>query len=178
MDWSFLIYLFSSLNIGVKQMCVLLLLLAHIILQTNRFSSAGPLLSELHWLQVASRIPFKIATLIHKILSTGTPSYLSSLLNHYQPTWQLRSSSSNLLVQPPSKTKFDSLAFHTAAPLIRNGTRLSRKCSKLIISAALSPRSRASPAPQIRFGWAHPDPVIMTLACVSNRHYYYYLDEI
>ena len=29
-------------------------------------------------------------------------------------------------------------------------------------------------APQIRFGWAHPNPVIMTLACVSNRHYYYY----
>ena len=53
--------------------------------------------------------------------------------------------------------------------------RLSRKCSKLIISTALPPRSRASPAPQIRFGWAHPEPVIMTLACVSNRHYYYYI---
>ena len=71
--------------------------------------------------KVASRIQFKIATLTHKILSTGTPSYLSSLLSHYKPTRQLRSSSSNLLVQPPSKTKFGSLAFHTAAPLIWNG---------------------------------------------------------
>ena len=31
--------------------------------------------------------------------------------------------------------------------------RPSRKCSKLIISAALPPRSRAYPAPQIRFDW-------------------------
>ena len=95
--------------------------LARVVLRTNRLSSAGPLLSELHWLPVASRIQFKIATLTHKILSTGTPSYLSSLLNHYQPTRQLRSSSSNLLVQPHSKTKFGSLAFLTVAPLIWNG---------------------------------------------------------
>ena len=96
-------------------------MLARVVLQTNRLSSAGPLLNELHWLPVASRIHFKIATLTHKILSTGTPSYLSSLLSHYKPTRLLRSSSSNLLVQPPSKTKFGSLAFHTAAPLIWNG---------------------------------------------------------
>ena len=50
--------------------------------------------------------------------------------------------------------------------------RPSRKCSKLI-SAAILPRSRASPVPQIHFDWAHPDPVIMNLACVLNRHYYY-----
>ena len=96
-------------------------MLARVVLRTNRLSSAGPLLSELHWLPVASRTQFKIATLTHKSFSTGTPSYLSSLLNHYQPTRQLRSSSSNILVQPPSKTKFGSLAFHTAAPLIWNG---------------------------------------------------------
>ena len=36
----------------------------------------------------------------------NTPSYSSSLLSHYKPTRQLRSSSSNFLVQPPSKTKF------------------------------------------------------------------------
>ena len=96
-------------------------MLARVVLQTNCLSSAGPLLNELHWLPVASRIQFKIATLTHKILSTGTPSYLSSLLSHYKPTRQLCSSSLNLLVQPPSKTKFGSLAFHTAAPLIWNG---------------------------------------------------------
>ena len=49
--------------------------LARVVLQTNRLSSAGPLLSELHWLPVASRIQFKLATLTYKTLSTGTPSY-------------------------------------------------------------------------------------------------------
>ena len=96
-------------------------MLARVVLRTNRLSRAGPLLNELHWLPVASRIQFKIATLTRKILSLGTPSYLSSLLNHYQPTRQLRSSSSNLLVQPLSKTKFGSLSFYAAAPLIWNG---------------------------------------------------------
>ena len=44
---------------------------------------------------------------------------------------------------------------------------------KPIISVqTFPPRSHAIPAPQIRFGWAHQDPVIMTLACVSNRHYF------
>ena len=52
-------------------------MLAHIVLRTNRLSSAGPLLSELHWLPVASMIQFKIATLTHKILIKGTPSYLN-----------------------------------------------------------------------------------------------------
>ena len=107
-------YYYYSLTLAYFNM------LARVVLRTNRLSSAGPLLNELHWLPVASRIQFKIATLTHKILSTGTPSYLSSLLSHYKPTRQLRSSSSNLLVQPPSKTKFGSLAFHTAAPLIWN----------------------------------------------------------
>ena len=100
-------------------------------IREEMLESGGPLqrklnfrlrtVSKLHWLPVASRNQFKIATLTHKILSTGNPSYLSSLLYHYQPTRQLRSSSSNLLVQPPSKSKFGSLAFHTAAPLIWNG---------------------------------------------------------
>ena len=138
-------------------------MLARVVLRTNRLSSGGPLLNELHWLPVASRIQFKIATLTHKILSTGTPSYLSSLLSHYKPTRQLRSSSSNLLVQPPSKLDLALLHFTplhlwsgmACQPMSGHHLpfRPSRKCSKLIIFAALPSRSRASPAPQIRFDW-------------------------
>ena len=69
------------------------------------------LLSELHWLPEASRIQFQIATLTIKILTTDKPSYLSSLLSHYQPTRQVRSSRSNFLLQPHSKTKFGFLHF-------------------------------------------------------------------
>ena len=119
----------------------------------------GPLLNELHWLPVASRIHFKIATLTHKILSTGTPSYLSSLLSHYKPTRQLRSSR---LKSPGTTTLalLHSTQLHlwsgmACLPMSGHPLRFrpSRKCSKLIISAALPPRSRACPAPQIRFDW-------------------------
>ena len=106
----------------------------------------------------------QIATLTHKILSTGTPSYLSSLLSHYKPTRQLRSSSSNLLVQPPSKTKFGSLAFHAAAPLIWNGLPTDVRSSpsfqtfKKNAQKSLFPQPShlvhvLIPLPQIRFDW-------------------------
>ena len=114
-------------------------MLARVVLQSNHLSSAG-----LHWLSVASRIQFKIATLTHKILSTGTPSYLSSLLNHYQPT---------VLISYNHPQK-QNLALSHFTPLhpwsgmacqLMSGHhlpfRLSRICSKLIISAALPPRS-------------------------------------
>ena len=86
-------------------------MLARVVLRTNRLSSAGPLLNELHWLPVASRIHFKIATLTHKILSTGTPSYLPSLLSHYKPTRQLRSSSSISSYNHPPKLNSTLLHF-------------------------------------------------------------------
>ena len=138
--------------------------MAHVILRTNRLSSAGSLLNELHWLQVASRIQFKIATLTHKILSTGTPSYLSSLLSHYKPTRQLRSSSSNLLVQPPSKTKFGSscISNHCISDLEWPASR----CQVITFLSDLQENVQNSlfpqpshlghvhsPAPQIRFDW-------------------------
>ena len=76
-------------------------MLAGVVLRTNRLSSAGPMLNELHWLPVASRIQFKIATLAHKILSTGTPSYLSSLLSHYKPDSFVRPAQISWYNHPP-----------------------------------------------------------------------------
>ena len=154
-------------------------MLARVVLRMNRLSSAGPLLSELHWLPVASRIQFKIATLTHKILGTGTHLICPLCWTTTSP---LDSSVHPVLISSynhPQKLNLALLHFTPLPPLSGMACqpvsghhlpfRLSRKCSKLIISAALPPGSRASPAPQIRFGWA----VIMTLACVSNHHYYY-----
>ena len=51
--------------------------------------SSTALLQNLHW-----RVHFKLVTLAYKALHTGQPSYLSELLQHYEPTRTLRSSSS------------------------------------------------------------------------------------
>ena len=94
-------------------------MLARVVLQTNRLSSAGPLLSELHWLPVASMIQFKIATLTHKILIKGTPSYLNICPLCWTTTSPLDSFVCPVLISlynHTPKTKFGSLAFHTAAP--------------------------------------------------------------
>ena len=77
-------------------------MLARVVLRTNRLSSAGPLLNELHWLPVASRIQFKIATLTHKILNTGTPSL--SVLSA-EPL-QTNSTASFVQLKSPGTTTF------------------------------------------------------------------------
>ena len=164
-------------------------MLARVILRTNRLSSAGPLLNELHWLPVASRIQFKIATLTHKILSTCTPSYLSSLLSHYKSTRQLRSSSSNLLVQPPFKTKFGSCISHRCTSDLE---WLASRCQVITFVSDLQENAQNSLFPQpshlghvlvprLRFvltgppGPCHYDlGVCFKLSLLLLYYYYYY----
>ena len=103
--------------------------LARVVLKASS-GSARPLLQELHWLPMASRIEFKIAALTYKVLDSGLPSYLSSQLSHYHPARELRSSSSNLLAKPYSSTKFGSLAFKSCAPKIWNELPLEVKSAQ------------------------------------------------
>jgi len=58
------------------------------------------LLSELHWLPVTSRITFKLACLTHKLLTTGQPAYLCTLLHHYTATCTPRSTNQFFLDVP------------------------------------------------------------------------------
>jgi len=60
-------------------------------LKDNHHLSSGDLLRKLHWLPVQSRIEFNIACITYKVLTTGQPTYLSTLLNHYTPLRTLRS---------------------------------------------------------------------------------------
>ena len=62
----------------------------------------------------------KLATLAYKALHTGQPPYLSKLLQHYEPTWTLRSSSSFQLSVPRHNLEFGSRAFRISAPKIWN----------------------------------------------------------
>ena len=72
---------------------------ARILLKKSRYERATPLLFELHWLPVKLRIDYKIATLIFKCLHNLAPIYLQNIIEPYQPSRNLRSSSHNLLVQ-------------------------------------------------------------------------------
>ena len=142
-------------------------MLARVVLRTNHLSSARPLLSELHWLPVASRIQFKIATLTHKILSTGTPSYLSLCWTTTSP---LDSFVRPVLISVYNHPQKLNLALLHFTPLHNwSGMacqpmsvhhlpfRLSRKCSKLIISTAL-PRSHLGHVPVLRLRFVSAGP--------------------
>jgi len=54
--------------------------LAKIVLNNSAIPSATAL-QQLHWLPIRQRIHFKIATLTYRILQTGSPAYLSPLIN-------------------------------------------------------------------------------------------------
>lgn len=97
--------------------------LCRIIFQTQS-APASSLIHNLHWLPVKHRINFKIATITYKLLSNQQPLYLANLLNDYQPTRTLRSSSEQLLHQPRTATVFGSRAFSSAAPAIWNSIPL------------------------------------------------------
>src|SRR5664279_5270633 len=94
---------------------------ARIVLKADRRCDARPLLNQLHWLPVESRIRFKLALLTYKVRSTSTPSYLSSKLTSKRHSgYSLRSSCSPLLTVPSVKTEFAKRAFCVAAPLVWN----------------------------------------------------------
>ena len=80
-----------------------------------------PILKELHWLPVKSRIQFKIILLTYKSLHGQSPEYLSELIIPYVPARSLRSASENLLVVKRGRTKaYGDRAFSCVAPLLWN----------------------------------------------------------
>jgi len=93
--------------------------LARLVIHNPHFSSATALHS-LHWLPIKHRIDFKILTLTYKLLHSGTPSYLSSLLHAYIPSRSLRSGEQDLLHIPAVSSVIGSRAFRIAAPTVWN----------------------------------------------------------
>ena len=78
-------------------------------------------LRELHWLPISYRIDYKIAVMTHKILTSGEPSYLRSLLQPVSAVRSLRSSSNGLtLTVPFCKTATAARAFSHYAPRLWN----------------------------------------------------------
>jgi len=83
-------------------------------------SSVSPLTStkllKLQWLPIEWRIRFKLACLVHKILNTGHPPYLTELLQYHKPTRSTRSSACHLLSVLRHNLSFGARAFCVAAP--------------------------------------------------------------
>ena len=94
---------------------------ARVVKSVGSGTHALPLLESLHWLPVRQRVEFKLALLVYKTGSTGTPSYLQRLLTPRQAVRELRSSSRPLYSVPSSvRTSFGRRAFSFAGPSIWN----------------------------------------------------------
>ena len=93
--------------------------IAKIVLNDSVLPSAIAL-RQLHWLPVKQRIHFKIATLTYRTLQSGSPSYLSSLINFNNPSRPLHSSSLNLLHVPFTAKAIGRKGFQFTAPTIWN----------------------------------------------------------
>ena len=94
--------------------------LARVVCQAPRSASATNLRRQLHWLPIRQRITYKIAVITYKTRSTGTPAYLSHLINDYLPSRTLRSSDKLLLVVPRMALTMSAKAFSVSAPSVWN----------------------------------------------------------
>ena len=94
---------------------------ARLIMRKRKFDHITPILRELHWLPVEKRIEFKILLLAYKCLNGLAPTYLSELLDSYQPVKTLRSKQQNLLKITSTRLKtFGDRAFSVTAPTLWN----------------------------------------------------------
>ena len=73
---------------------------ARVVLQKSKRQHATPLLKQLHWLPIQTRIDYNLATLAFRHFDSPLPQYISSRLNIYiyiyQPSRSLRSSNDRL----------------------------------------------------------------------------------
>lgn len=109
----------NGLLIGVSQHLIKRLQLvqnsaARIVLKAGRRQESLPLLQQLHWLPVASRIRFKVCCLTHRAIHGWGPKYLRDMITIRDTG--LRSSDAITLQVPRTRTKTGDRAFAAAAP--------------------------------------------------------------
>jgi hypothetical protein len=94
--------------------------LSRLITNSNLRCHIMPVLDELHWLPVNTRIDYKVALLTYKAMMIQRSIYLSKLLRLHRPARHLRSGSHCFLREDGTKTIFDSRAFCHSAPTVWN----------------------------------------------------------
>ena len=94
---------------------------ARLITRTKKYTHITPVLKQLHWLPVKSRITFKIILITFQCLNSMAPDYLNDSLIKYTPSRNLRSAKKYLLQCPVTQTKFyGERSFVHAAPSLWN----------------------------------------------------------
>ena len=96
---------------------------ARLVLQKSKRQHVTPLLKQLHWLPIQTRIDYKLATLAFGHFDGSLPQYLSSRLDIYiyQLSRSLRSSNDRLLRVPHWKLKsFGCRSFSYQGPVVWN----------------------------------------------------------
>ena len=94
---------------------------AKLILRKSKQDHVTPLLKELHWLLIKSRLQYKIATLAYRHFDGSLPQYLSESLCIYEPSRPLCSSCEKLLKAPNRNTEtFGERSFSFLAHIVWN----------------------------------------------------------
>lgn len=94
---------------------------ARLIFHLPKWQHVRMILKNLHWLPVSLRCTFKLGCTIFKALHGNSPAFISSRIQRYVPSRDMRSSHLNLLVRPSFKRKKLGVArFATVAPQFWN----------------------------------------------------------
>ena len=88
---------------------------ARLLCGTSARTHAPPLLKQLHWLPVSSRIQFKLCTLMFDINHGTAPQYLSELVRRCDDT-RLRSNARGNFVVSRTQLLLSDKAFSIAGP--------------------------------------------------------------
>lgn len=94
---------------------------ARIIYRVSKITPITPILNELHWLPINMRIKYKLLILVFRAVKTGTPAYISNMLQSHTTDRPSRTQYQFQLQVPKSRTKtFGDRRFGYAAPHLWN----------------------------------------------------------
>ena len=107
---------------------------ARILTRTRKYEHITPILNNLHWLPLASRIDYKILLLTYCAINNISPAYIQQLITPNVPVRKLRSEDMCLLNVPSSRLqRFGERSFSRAAPVMwKNLPDNIRKASNLV----------------------------------------------
>ena len=107
-----------------------------LILSSDIYLSEDDMYRELRWLPLSYRYKLKVVTLVYKGLNSLAPSYISSMLNHYEPKTSMciRSVEAKHLEVPFIRFSVYKRAFSVNGPKLYNELPLHIRESKSLAS--------------------------------------------